>query len=77
MAAPSLLAVFGRVLREQRESLGLTQEEFAHRADVDRSFVSQIERGVRQPALMTIWKLARALEVSPSTLLARVEKLLR
>jgi transcriptional regulator with XRE-family HTH domain len=40
-------------------------------------FVSQMERGIRQPTLTTMFKLAEALDIAPSTLLARVEKLLR
>lgn len=44
-------------------------------ASVDRTFVSQIERGIRQPSLSTIWKLAGALGISPSLLISRTEKL--
>jgi transcriptional regulator with XRE-family HTH domain len=54
--------------------VGITQERLALDAGVDRSFVSQIERGVRQPSLTTIWKLATALDVAPSLLLQQVEK---
>ncbi|MGQ0834310.1 MAG: helix-turn-helix domain-containing protein [Gammaproteobacteria bacterium] len=65
---------FGRVLREHRESRRLSQEALALGADVDRTFVSQIERGVRQPTLTTLCKLAQALDVQPSTLIARMER---
>jgi transcriptional regulator with XRE-family HTH domain len=64
-------------LREQRMARGLSQEELALSADVDRTFVSQMERGIRQPTLTTLLKLSRALDVQPSTLVARMERLLR
>src|SRR6478672_8328495 len=77
MRADQVSAAFGRVLREQRLSAGHSQEALALSADVDRTFVSQIERGIRQPTLTTLCKLSEALEIQPSTLVARVEKLLR
>ena len=56
---------------------GVSQEALALSADVDRTFVSQIERGIRQPTLTTLCKLARALDVQPSTLVSKMERLLR
>jgi len=43
----------------------------------NRTFVSQMERGIRQPTITTLMKLAGALGIQPSTLVARMEKLLR
>jgi transcriptional regulator with XRE-family HTH domain len=77
MRAEQVSASFGRVLREQRTAAGVSQEQLALSADVDRTFVSQMERGIRQPTLTTLFKLAKALEVQPSTLVSRTEKLLR
>lgn len=77
MRAEQVSAAFGRVLREQRMAAGVSQETLALSADVDRTFVSQIERGIRQPTLTTLCKLARALEVQPSTMVSRMERLLR
>jgi len=77
MATESIAAIFGRVLREQRNARGISQEALALSADVDRTFVSQMERGIRQPTLTTLCKLSEALDIQPSTLVARVEKLLR
>lgn len=78
MATSAKIAgAFGRVLREQRDARGLSQEGLALNAAVDRTFVSQMERGIRQPTLTTLWKLAAALDVSPATLVARVERNLR
>jgi transcriptional regulator with XRE-family HTH domain len=77
MRVEQISTVFGQVLREQRLSRELSQEELALAADVDRTFVSQMERGIRQPTITTLIKLAGALGIQPSTLIVRMEKLLR
>ncbi len=77
MRAGQISAVFGQVLREQRQARELSQEQLALSADVDRTFVSQMERGIRQPTITTLLKLASALGIQPSTLIVRMEKLLR
>lgn len=77
MPPENVAAVFGKVLREQRNARGVSQEALALSANVDRTFVSQMERGIRQPTLTTLCKLAAALDIQPSTLVARVERLLR
>ncbi len=77
MRVEQISTVFGQVLREQRISRELSQEELALAADVDRTFVSQMERGIRQPTITTLMKLAGALGIQPSTLIVRMEKLLR
>lgn len=66
--------VFGQILREVRTERGLSQERLALESKVDRTFVSQIERGVRQPSLTTVFRLADALDIAPSLLMAKVEK---
>ena len=68
---------FGRVLREQRLARGLSQEALALEAGVDRTFVSQLERGIRQPTLTTLWKLAGVLRIAPSELVQQMEPLSR
>ena len=72
--ADQLALAFGRVLRERRLAAGLSQEKLALEAEVDRTFVSLLERGGRQPTLSTIWRLAAALGVAPSELVGRVER---
>ncbi|HNL91882.1 MAG TPA: helix-turn-helix transcriptional regulator [Pseudomonadales bacterium] len=67
---------FGLALRQSRESVGLSQEELAHLANVDRTFVSRAERGVCQPALATIIMLAQALQVPASVLVATTEQII-
>ena len=63
-------AAFGAAVRARRERLGLSQEAFAHKADLERSYVSGIERGRRNPTLKAISRLAKALRTKPSRLLA-------
>jgi transcriptional regulator with XRE-family HTH domain len=67
---------FGRVLRDLRKSRGLSQEALAYEAEVQRNFVSLIERGQNQPSISTLWKLAGALHVQPSVVIEKVEKMI-
>jgi transcriptional regulator with XRE-family HTH domain len=56
---------FGAVLRVVRRSVHATQEALAERADIDRTYPSLLERGLRQPTLGIILRIAHALDVSP------------
>jgi len=69
-----LAVAFGQVLRDRRLAAGLSQEKLALEAGVDRTFVSLLERGGRQPTLSTLWRLAEALSVARIDLIAGVEK---
>ncbi|WP_454840527.1 helix-turn-helix domain-containing protein [Pseudomonas hormoni] len=74
MIALDIGVAFGRVLRQKRQESGLTQEQLALEADVQRNYVSLIERGVNQPTIAVLFKLANALKCSPSTLIRLVEE---
>jgi transcriptional regulator with XRE-family HTH domain len=63
-------SVFGANLRAAREDAGLTQEALGHRADFHPTEVNRIERGRRNPGLLTIVRLAKALEIPAGDLLA-------
>jgi len=65
----TILKQFGLRVRQKRESLGLSQEKFAELADLHRTYISGIERGVRNPTLTVVQKLAKALKVKPGNLL--------
>jgi transcriptional regulator with XRE-family HTH domain len=65
---------FGRAIREIRHELGISQEELALRADIQRSYLGGIERGERNPSLTNIVKIAKTLEVAPSEILSRAER---
>jgi transcriptional regulator with XRE-family HTH domain len=64
-------ARFGRRLRELRRERGLSQEELAFRAGLHRTYVSSVERGERNVALINIERLARALEIDMCDLFPR------
>jgi transcriptional regulator with XRE-family HTH domain len=65
---------FGLAVRQSREARGWSQERLAEHADLNRSFIGEIERGVAIPSLITIQKLALALDLPPSGLMARCEQ---
>ena len=67
------MLAFGEAVRSQRTELGLSQEELGYRAKVHRTYVSDIERGARNPTVKVIWKLALALDTLPSALFERSE----
>jgi transcriptional regulator with XRE-family HTH domain len=62
----------GRNIRNARSREDLSQEKLAHKAELDRSYVGGIERGERNPTVISLMKLARALEVSLSDLLTDI-----
>jgi transcriptional regulator with XRE-family HTH domain len=73
-SARSPLAVhFGRQLRAHRARLGTSQEELGFRASLHRTEVGLLERGLREPRLDTIIKLADALDVPLGELLGRID----
>jgi transcriptional regulator with XRE-family HTH domain len=71
----SIEMAFGQVLRAKRKELGFSQESLALEAGIDRNFVSLLERGLNQPSLTTIFKIAKALQIDPSYMLKEVQKL--
>jgi transcriptional regulator with XRE-family HTH domain len=59
---------FGAVLRSVRTRQGLTQEALCESADMDRTYPSLLERGLRTPSLAMVIQIARALGVEPAQL---------
>jgi transcriptional regulator with XRE-family HTH domain len=72
MSSPSD-ALFGRIISDLRKSARLSQEELAERAGVHRTYVSQLERGLKSPTLDTILKLSNGLGTRPSTVMRKLE----
>jgi transcriptional regulator with XRE-family HTH domain len=66
--------VFADNLRRARHSSGLSQEELAFRADLDRTYVSSLERGVYAATIDVVARLAEVLEVEPAELLMKSRK---
>jgi transcriptional regulator with XRE-family HTH domain len=65
---------FGAWVRELRQRKKLTQTDVAQRAGISLTYVSEIERGIRNPTLAVIVRLARALDATPSQLVARLDR---
>jgi transcriptional regulator with XRE-family HTH domain len=67
-------ALFGREIARLRKRIGLSQEELGFRAEVHRTYISQLERGLKSPTLSVMLRLSRALKASASRLVATVEQ---
>ena len=65
--------VFGKLIRELRHGADITQEDLADRAGLHRTYISLLERGLRNPSLTVIQQLASALKVSMTDLMAEFE----
>jgi transcriptional regulator with XRE-family HTH domain len=68
-------AAFGNAIREIRKRHGISQTALAEECRLDRTYISGIERGQRNPSLTNILKIAAALSTRPSDLFARAEEL--
>ncbi len=65
----SIKRVVGRNLKKHREEAGLSQEALALECGLYRTYVSGVERGVRNPTIVVLAKLAEPLGISPARLL--------
>jgi len=65
---------FGEVIRELRKANRISQEKLADISNLDRSFISLLECGHKQPSLITIFQLAKAFNISASKIMSLVEK---
>jgi transcriptional regulator with XRE-family HTH domain len=74
MTSNSIPRKFGVQVRRMREERGWSQEALSFEAELDRTYVSGIERGVRNPTLTVIAKIAFGLGVTMSELMSDVEK---
>ena len=59
----------GGNVRRARARKGLTQEEFAEKSGFSQQYISDLERGLRNPTVVTLFELAQALEIKPIELL--------
>jgi transcriptional regulator with XRE-family HTH domain len=64
---------FGKTIAGLRQAARLSQEELAEQAAIHRTYVSQIERGLKSPTIVILFKLANALDTTPSKILKQVE----
>jgi transcriptional regulator with XRE-family HTH domain len=68
-----ILAALGLNVRRQREAKALTQEKLAEKAGLDPTYISGIERGLRNPGIKNVAKLAKALGLTTAELCKGVE----
>ena len=66
---------FGKVVKAVRERQGVSQEKLAELAEIDRTYVSMIERGIRQPTLEVASRIAGALSMRLSEIIRRAERI--
>jgi len=64
----------GRNVRRLRLARGLTQEQFAERSGYSQQYISDLERGRRNPTVVTLFELSQVLAVEPSELIMRDEE---
>ena len=72
-AAAKVLKTFGRSIRSFRKQRGMSQEKVAEIAKLSRNYVSDIERGVRNPSLLALIGISRALRLPLRDLLSEIE----
>ena len=71
--AVDMKLVLGNAIKQKRSALGISQEELAARAGLHRTYVSEVERGERNPSITSVEKLAHALDISITSLFERTE----
>jgi transcriptional regulator with XRE-family HTH domain len=71
LASMKLRQIVARNLRILRKQKGLSQEELAFQAGINRNYVGQIEREEKSPTIDVVEKLSNSLGITPSTLLSR------
>lgn len=69
-----LLIDFGMAVRSLRQSQGLSQEDFADRVGIHRTYIGDVERGERNVGLVNVGRIADALGVTLSALMVEVER---
>lgn len=66
--------IFGQVLKNIREENGITQETLALNSELDRTYISLLERGLRTPTIATLFKMSPTLKKTPSEIISIVEQ---
>ena len=69
-----ILIAFGQAVRKRRIEIGLTQESFAEKSQLHRTYIGGVERGKRNVALLNLIQIAQALELTPEEFLGRVSE---
>jgi transcriptional regulator with XRE-family HTH domain len=64
---------FGQTIKALRQAAGISQEELAYRANIHRTYISQIERGIKAPTVVVVGRLAKGLGCPPSRIMRALE----
>lgn len=64
---------FGATLKELRVERSISQDTLASCSDLDRTYISLLERGLRSPSLNTLFQIAEALDISPESIVREVK----
>ncbi len=75
MSSQTLVHDFGLAVRQLRELRGWSQEMLAAHSDLHRTYVGEVERGLVKPSLVTLHKLASALDIKVAELLQRTDQI--
>ena len=70
---PNYLELFAREMRTRRKEAGLSQEALAEKTDVSMALISEIERGIANPTIQTLGKIARYFDVTLTDMLTNEE----
>lgn len=69
----SLAKIFGEVIKDLRNEVGISQENLAYESELDRSFISMLERGLRLPTISTLFQISGPLKKTPSEIIRLIE----
>jgi transcriptional regulator with XRE-family HTH domain len=72
-AKKKILAALGQLVKQRRGALKISQEELGLRANLDRTYISGVERGLRNPSLTALTNLASGLGITVANLLDNLE----
>jgi len=72
-ADKKLNALVGAALKEFRNQAGISQQELALDCGLDRTYISLLERGLRQPTIKTVFTLSKSLRIKPSQFILKIE----
>jgi transcriptional regulator with XRE-family HTH domain len=68
---------FGKVLHHMRTAQGLSQEELGFKSGTNRTYISDMERGIKEPCLTMLFRIAGALNTAPRLLFKSLEAMLK
>jgi len=69
----NLKSAFGKVLLQLRQEKGVSQQELADNCDIERAYISRLERGLYQPSITIVFKIAEYFEIKPAELIDKVD----